>query len=41
MAHICTGRLIAVNSLECHYFLYGFLANRGCGTAILKAKLAQ
>merc|ERR1712194_757062 len=35
---ILDGRLA---NLECHDCLHGFLADRGCGTTILKTKLAQ
>jgi hypothetical protein len=38
MEKILDGRLA---NLECHDCLHGFLANRGCGTAILETKLAQ
>ena len=35
---VLDGRLV---NLQCHDCLYGFLANRGCGTTILKTNLAQ
>ena len=35
---VLDGRLV---NLQCHDCLYGFLANRGCGTTIIEVKLAQ